>query len=424
MKEAKVENYNGSLRQKSTKRQIFFLILWIIIFGVILFEVIKFANYTLGKEDKENMHLYNFVDGIVQSVIKRPPSITQEEKSLKLATLGNIYITPNMLNGAKEGSTYNFTSGLENVKTALNGYDTVIASLNTPVAGKNLGYSNRSTYNAPNELLDTLKELKVSVVATATSRAMDKKEDGISATIENLNGSSIAQTGISDSEERSKPYILSQNDINVGILSYATDSNVTISKNSTNMVNMLTEENLAEDIKYLNENNVDVIIAFLDTLDDELTSMVSGEQKENVDMLFESGVNIVLGTGIAVVQENYEDEIELESGKKSHVYTVYSLGDFMGGYTDTNGQASIIPTFEFKKIITKNRDGEIQNTQFTINVTNPILLWTTVDRNYNKKVYIMEDEISNFNNDKSELIASEFNDMQEEYNRIINILEQ
>ena len=190
------------------------------------------------------------------------------------------------------------------------------------------------------------------------------------------------------------------------------------------MVNMLTEENLAEDIKYLNENNVDVIIAFLDTLDDESTSMVSGEQKENVDMLFESGVNIVLGTGIAVVQENYEDEIELESGKKSHVYTVYSLGDFMGGYTDTNGQASIIPTFEFKKIITKNRDGEIQNTQFTINITNPILLWTTVDRNYNKKVYIMEDEISNFNNDKSELIASEFNDMQEEYNRIINILEQ
>ena len=66
MKEAKVENYNESLRQKSTKRQIFFLILWIIIFGVILFEVIKFANYTLGKEDKENMHLYNFVDGIVQ----------------------------------------------------------------------------------------------------------------------------------------------------------------------------------------------------------------------------------------------------------------------------------------------------------------------------------------------------------------------
>ena len=43
-------------------------------------------------------------------------------------------------------------------------------------------------YNAPTQLLDTLKELNVSAVATATDHAMDKREKGVINTINNLIG--------------------------------------------------------------------------------------------------------------------------------------------------------------------------------------------------------------------------------------------
>ena len=80
-----------------------------------------------------------------------------------------------MLNGAKTSDGYDFSTGTESVKEVLSKYDLVTASLSTPVAGKSLGYSTVKEYNAPNEILTFLKDLNVSVLATATTNAMDNR---------------------------------------------------------------------------------------------------------------------------------------------------------------------------------------------------------------------------------------------------------
>ena len=68
------------------------------------------------------------------------------------------------------------------------------------------------------------------------------------------------------------------------VLSYATTTNIKISDEKENLVNMLTEENLKEDINYLTSNNVDFIIAYLN-IPNENCLITSGDQKKYVEML-------------------------------------------------------------------------------------------------------------------------------------------
>ena len=407
-------------RQKSTKRQKVFMIIWILIFFVLVFEVIKLVKYTVGIYDKKDMFLYNTVNSIVDKIYTKKPNLQQEEKKINIATLGNIYLTPNITKGSRDVEGYNFTNGLEDIQKKLKEYDLVIANLATPIADKSFGYSTSKSYNAPEELLTTLKNLNISMVATATNHAMDKKIEGISDTLENLEKESIKQTGISN-DKRSEPVILSKEDINIGVLSYTTYSNVKINEKEENL-NIFTEEHLKEDIAFLKENNVDLIIAYINEQSDSI-NMTTSEQKKNIDLLFDNGVNIVLGGGIACVQDDYEDEIELSNNKKSHIYAIYSVGDFMGGYVDEYAKASIVPSFEITKTINKNKKGEVVNTFVDFKTNKPILTWTSVDKNYSKTMFLMEDEISNFNNDNSNLTNKEYKLMKEEYTRINKMYE-
>lgn len=407
-------------RAKSTTKQKIWLVIWIIIFLFICYEVLKLVNYTLGKEDKENMWLYNSVDSVVQKVIKKKKG-SVEEKTLTWAALGDIYLTQNTLKGAKIADGYDFATGTEQIKDLLSKYDLVTASLSTPVAGKQLGYSTAKEYNAPDELLTFLKELNVSVLATATSNAMDKNITGINNTIEGIKNAQIEQTGLG-SAERSKPIIFTKNDISVGILSYATKSSVKIAKGNENYLNLLEDDNIAEDIKYLKENNVDFIVSYINVPNTDSEIIIS-EQKESVEKLIQAGVDIILCTGINGVQEDYEEEVSLEDGSKNHVYAVYAMGEFMGSYATDASQASIITNIEFTKTITKDKDGQVIKTKNDMKIKSPTILWTSVDKNYSTNIYIAKDEIEKYNNSNSKLTVKEYSIMKEYYDNILKMFE-
>ena len=274
-------NKNKTGKNKLERKHVIKMVVWLVIAIFTIYQVYSLVMYTLGKKDKEKMWLYNSVNSVMNVFFKKADKSTTENYSLKFAGLGDIYLTSSIINSSKSGNTYDFSEGIENVKEKLNNFDVVVASLSTPVADKSLGYSNKSVYNAPTQLLDTLKELNVSAVATATDHAMDKREKGVINTINNLKEASIEQVGINESEERNKPLVISKNEINIGILSYATKSNVKIAKGQKYLVNTLNEDDIKSDIEYLNSKNVDYIIAYLnDPNEDSL--LTSGEQKQKI----------------------------------------------------------------------------------------------------------------------------------------------
>ncbi len=390
-----------------TKKNIIWMFIWLFIAIFVIYQLYTLIMYTLGKKEKEQMWLYNAVNSVVKTVSGfKDISDTTENYTVKFAGIGDIYFTSNTLASSRGNSGYDFTNGMDALAEKLQGYDIVVASLKTPIANSNLGYSTKTVYNAPSSsVIDLLKKLNVSAVATATSHALDKNEKGVSDTISNLTEAEIKQTGISD-ETRKEPIILSKNNINIGFLSYATSSNVKMTKNNSYLLNVLDDEDLNKDIDYLKSQNVDFIVAYLNVPNEDVL-MVNSDQVKATEKLFTAGVNVVLGSGSMVVQENIEEETE-----KEHVYSIYSLGDLCGSYVTDDNCLNVIANIEFKKDIVKDSEGNVKSTECKMVVNEPIGVWNAVKSDFSRTTYLLNEEISNYDLGKSDISKSEYQKMK------------
>ncbi|MCX8075155.1 MAG: CapA family protein [Clostridia bacterium] len=401
-------------KNNKKKRSIIIMLLWLVICMVIYYQVFMIAQYTLGKTDKENVWLYNSVSRLFKKFsTEKIDEAIKEEYSLKLAALGDIYTTQTSLANVKSGSTYNFTSKVENIKKFLTGYDVVLASLNTPIASNTLGYSSKTVYNSPKSLLDMLKTIGVTTVATANNHIYDKSEKGIQGTIDSLKELQINQIGINSSSTREKPLVIEKNNIKIGVLSYATSSKVSIAKAKEYMVNILDEKTLKEDISYLKTQKVDFIISYLNIPNEE-SSLITSDQKTNVELLFENGVNVVFGTGSLVIQDDYEDLYETSNGAKSHVYSIYSLGDFIGANDTDDKNLSLVGNINFTKKVEKDKNGTVNEakTQVDMLVEKPLALWTKIEKNKSTTIYEVDSEVKNYDENNSNLTSKEYNNLK------------
>lgn len=417
-------NYNTDQRptKKQKRNSLIIMLIWLLIFVLICFSIYKLAMYTIGKSDKDSVPLYNAISSIVSLVHDRGPATTEEKHVVKFAGVGDIYATSNTLRGSKVSNTYDFTTGTESIQEKLKEFDFVVGSLNTPVAGSELGYSTTKTYNTPVEILDTIQKLNISALATATSHSMDKKQEGVLNTIENIETKGIKYTGTNKSQEKSY-LILEKNNIKIGVLSYTTESNIKMSDDETYLVNVLTDESLTQDVKYLKDQNVDFIVAYL-CCPNEDSTLTNNVQKENADKLFDAGVNIVLGTGSKVVQGYYEDQIEISgSEEKSHVYAIYSLGDLIGSYETDDNLVSVIANIEFEKDIVKNRKGEVIKETKDFKVNLPISTFAKVTSSYSSTLYLLDDAMEKYNTDSDEFTAGEYEIISDASERIKKLFE-
>jgi poly-gamma-glutamate synthesis protein (capsule biosynthesis protein) len=401
-----------NVTKKSKKKDIIKFFVWMVICIFVYYQVYVLVQYTLGKKNKENMWLYNGVNKIITKIAPKAKETTGEY-TIKLAALGDIYTSSNILKGAKSGNVYDFSKSFVQTKDVLSKYDVVLASLNTPIGGSSLGYSTKTLYNAPNSLLDMLKSIGVSVVATAGNHLMDKGENAIKATIDELKTSEINQVGLSSSDNRTKPYIVDKNNIKIAVLSYMTTSKVKIANGKEYLINTLTEKNIKDDMEYVNSQNVDYVICYLN-IPNEDSTRVNSQQKTDVEMLFNNGVNVVLGTGSKIVQERVEDLYELSTETKNHVYVIYSLGDFMGDMDTDSRKVSMAADITFSKSITKDKKGKVidEKTKKNMLVNKPLSFYTKVDSNYKITNYPIDITIDAYNQDKIQLDAKDYNAMK------------
>jgi len=402
------EKLNIKVTKKTNKKDIIKFFIWMAIFIFVYYQIYALVAYTLGKKDKANMWLYNGINKVMTILVPKPTE-TIEDNTLKLAALGDIYTSTNILKGAKSGSKYNFSDSFDQTKELLSSYDVVLASLNTPIAGSGSGYSTKTVYNAPENLLEAIKSIGISVLATAGNHLMDKGENGIKSTINSIGTSEISQVGLNTSDDRTKPYIVDKNNIKIAILSYMTTSEAKIAKGKEYLINTLTEENIKEDMAYVKSQNVDYTICYLN-IPNEDASRVNSEQKKNVDMLFQNGVNVVLGTGSKIVQEKSEDLYELADGTKNHVYALYSLGDFIGDMDTDSRKVSIAADITFTKNVTKDKDGNVidEKTKKNMLINNQLSFYTKVSTTYKTINYPIDVTLDAYNQDKLELDAKDY----------------
>lgn len=115
----------------------------------------------------------------------------------KLTVIGDIMCEPPIFRQAeREDGSYDFLPAFANLKPLLSEADYVLANLETPIAGKELGYTVRLvSFNAPVELAQMCREIGVDMVSTANNHACDRGSRGIGETLKNLDRVGLAHTG-------------------------------------------------------------------------------------------------------------------------------------------------------------------------------------------------------------------------------------
>lgn len=420
--ESKKMNIKVEKNSSNKKDKIKFFV-WLLVLMFVYYQVFVLVSYTLGNEPKGSMWLYNGINKIITSIAPQSKETTEEYK-LNIAALGDVYSSTKILNAAKTGGEYNFSDSFAKTKEFLAKYDVVLASLNTPIADAKYITSTSTVHNAPKELLTALKHIGITTLATANNHMMDKGETGVKTTIEQLQTMEINQIGLNTAEERIKPYIIEKNNIKIAVLSYMTTSNTKIAKGKEYLVNSLTEENIKTDMEYVKDQNVDYVICYLN-IPNEDTTMVNGEQKTNVELLFENGVNVILGTGSKVVQGKLEDLYELEDGTKNHAYVVYSLGDFYGSMDSDGRKVSIGMDITFTKSITKDKEGNIvlEKTKKNMMFNPSLSFYTKVTKDYKTTNYPINKTIEEYDNGNLKLDSKDYEKIKEAQDEIKKILE-
>lgn len=410
-------------KNKNNKKHIIQFFIWLVILLFVYYQVYELVMYTLGKKDKSVMWLYNGINKVVTTIIPHVAKETTEQYSVKLAALGDIYTSTNIMKGVKSGSTYNFEDPFTQAKDILSKYDVVLASLNTPVAGSSLGYSTKTVYNAPDDLLTAIKSLNISILASAGNHINDKGETGINATIKNIESTGLTQVGLGVNSERAKPYVIDKNNIKIGVLSYMTTSKVKVAKGKDYLINILTEDNVKADMAYLKNQKVDFVICYLNVPNEDAT-LVDAEQKNDTDLLLDNGVNVVLGTGSKVVQEKMEDMYQLPDQTNNHAYVIYSLGDFLGDMDTDARKESVGADITFTKSVTKDKDGKVIDDKTKSNMTanKPLTFYTKVTSAYKITNYSIDTTIDLYNQDKIDLETKDYTAIKSAQDDLTEIL--
>lgn len=192
------------------------------------------------------------------------PLEQEVESNIKISMLGDILIHNTLYEAAKKGDTYDFSSQFEDISYKTKNADLTIGNLEVPLAGKELGYSNYPSFNCPEQLADSSRDvLGIDVFTTANNHSLDKGYRGLSNTLDFLDNKNISHTGTYRNKSESEEILIKDiNGLKVAILAYTYGTNGNpIPKDKPYCVNLIDEKRIISDSKKSKDLGADLVIA-------------------------------------------------------------------------------------------------------------------------------------------------------------------
>ena len=337
-----------------------------------------------------------------------------------LTAIGDIMCHDTQYKDAYNSSTlqYDFNYVFDDIKHHIKDSDLTIGNLETTFGGAEKGYRNYPTFNTPDALANAISNLGVDVLSTASNHSLDTGYDGLVRTSNLLNNLGIKYVGTADSQEKRDSLLyVNVKGINIAILSYTYGTNgIPIPKGKEYSVNLIDKDLILKDIKKAKQNNVDMIIACMHW-GTEYSISANNEQKDLTNMLFENGVNVILGNHPHVVQPMEKRTVTTKDGKIQDGFVIYALGNFISDQIAPNTRNSIILDLN----ITKTATGEIKIDN--INYTPIYMYKTNTSSKQRMKLLDIQKNISNFENKiPNSINNSTYNILSKELAHIKSIL--
>lgn len=405
---------------KKNKIIIIFLIIAIISF-LFLFIYDKKVNTNSNTEETQEEQNLDIAPNSETNINKKEQSINSKEKkegtNIRMAVIGDIMCHNSQYKDAynAQTKTYDFSYVFSDIKEYISSADIAIGNLETTFAGKERGYSNYPRFNTPEQLAQNLKDFGIDVVSTANNHCMDTNYTGLVSTLKYLDEAGIAHTGTNETAEKQDEILVKDvNGIKIAFLSFTYGTNgIAIPSDKSFAVNLIDEDLILKQIKLAKEQSPDLICVSMHW-GIEYQLKQNSEQEKLKDLLFNNGVDIILGSHPHVLQPMEKQTITLDDGTTKDCFVIYSLGNFMSGQTKENTRDSIILNID----ITKNGEtGQIKlsNIEYI-----PIYMYkSTTKTNQKYRVLDIERTLNDFETGKDKSIGqSTYTILKNELNKI------
>ncbi len=271
-------------------------------------------------------------------------SVTTEDdrsgETITIRSLGDILIHDTVYYDAATENGYDFSHMFEPVRKYIGNADITTANLETLAAAGELGISNYPLFNAPEEIIDELKDLGVDIVNNATNHTMDFGAAGAHASIDALQARDMMYVGSYDSwQDYNTPRIIEANGIRIGFLSYSYGANGNyIPEDETYLLSLIDTELIPLEIELLN-SQVDVsVVMFHNGIDSVLPTE---DQLSVMQIARDAGANFVLG-GHPHMLQPFVYYNESQAG-------IFSHGNFLSGQYLLEEKLGGIVEYTFRK---------------------------------------------------------------------------
>ena len=324
---------NRKIRRRKKRLR---LLLWIIVL-ILGVSAASFVVNGMGKDsNKDSEQSIDSKPG--EEVLKEPEEserpIEQPDVkptvAVKIRATGDIMFHPSQIEGAYDEQTgnYDFSNSFKAIKDIIQEADIAIANFEGTTAGNEVyAYQGYPLFNAPDEVLDSIKDAGFNILTTANNHSLDTRKAGIIRTIEQIKARGMDPVGTYVEKPESRVLIKDVKGIKFAFLAYTESVNglefVLSPEDLDAMVNIFDERKMKEDIAYAKENKADLIIACLHW-GDEYSRVQALRQENTADMLFKEGVDIILGSHPHVIQPSHTLDYDGETK-----FVAYSMGNFI-----------------------------------------------------------------------------------------------
>ena len=276
---------------------------------------------------------------------------TPKEKitKIKFSCTGDTMVHNTQFKDAYKNGTYDFSYVFEEIKPYISDADFAIGNLETTFKGDG-NYSGYPMFNSPEILANNLKDVGYDVLTTANNHSLDTGYTGIENTIKVLDSVGIAHTGTFKSiEDHDQNLYIEKDGVKIAIFAYTYGTNgIAIPKGKEYCINIIDNNSILKNIESAKANNADIIIACMHW-GVEYNTTPNQSQKDLANLLFENGVDIIIGNHPHVLEPAEKRTITLDDGSTKDCFVIYSLGNLVSGQTQTNTRTSIILNLEVSK---------------------------------------------------------------------------
>lgn len=289
--------------------------------------------------ERQSQEIFSQITNTIETTNK---GISESDVLIKMSAVGDILCSEDMINDAynEETKMYDFSNMFRRVSGYINEADIVMGTMETGITS---GKYNET--NAPIEFAQAVKDSGVNLVTISHNHSLDNGVAGLSETKENLE--KTGYTVVGDKLDASNAVAFREvKNTKIAFLTYTCmlDNEKSLSNEEKNCINIYSEEQAKEDIKYAKENNAEYICVIIHW-GDAISDTVNEEQKEIADFLVKNGVDLILGSHPSVVQPM---EVR-KNAEGENVFIAYSIGTYISTLSSEEAKTELVLNIELRK---------------------------------------------------------------------------